>query len=108
MVGGGSLVRKDVPPFIKVSREPVQYEGVNSLGLKRRRFSEEAILLIKDAYRFLFLSDMNITRALEHIENTLPDTPERNEIVRFVRDASRGIVKGPVSSSSASPNGHEE
>lgn len=105
MVGGGSLVRKDVPPFIKASREPVQYEGVNSLGLKRRRFTDDSIMLIKEAYRFLFLSDMNITRALEHIEGNLPDTPERNEILRFVRDANRGIIKSPASISS---NGSEE
>lgn len=96
MVGGGSLVNKDVPPYIVVSRFPVQYQGINIVGLKRRGFSEDAISLIKEAYRFLFLSKLNISRALEQMEANLADTPERAEIIHFVRESSaKGIVKSP-------------
>ena len=55
MISGGSLVRKDVPPYTKAAREPLSYEGVNSIGLRRRGFSNEKISEIKDIYRTLFV-----------------------------------------------------
>ncbi len=93
-VAGGSLVRKDVPPFVKAGRSPVKYEGVNSIGLRRRNYPNERIHNIQDIYRYLFLSGMNTARALDHIEAHLPATEERDEIITFVRNATRGIIKG--------------
>jgi len=93
-IGGGSLVRKDVPPFIKAGREPLAYAGVNSIGLRRRGFTEDAILQIQQCYRLLFMSGLNTSDALDKIELELPPSPERDEVVNFVRNSGRGIIKG--------------
>ncbi len=97
MISGGSLVRKDVPPFTKAAREPLSYAGVNSLGLRRRGFSSESISHIQEVYRYLFLNSMNNSRALEEIEINLPATKERDEIVNFIRSSERGVMKGYIS-----------
>ncbi|MBY5951014.1 acyl-ACP--UDP-N-acetylglucosamine O-acyltransferase [Algoriphagus sp. NF] len=96
MISGGSLVRKDVPPFTKAAREPLSYAGVNSLGLRRRGFSSESIAHIQEVYRFLFLNSMNNSRALEEIEINLPATKERDEILNFIRSSERGVMKGYI------------
>ncbi|KAA3439466.1 MULTISPECIES: acyl-ACP--UDP-N-acetylglucosamine O-acyltransferase [Rufibacter] len=94
MVSGGSLVRKDVPPFIKAAREPLSYAGVNSIGLRRRGFSNEQINDIQQIYRILFMSGLNTASAVEKIEIDLAPSTERDEIVNFVRNSGRGIIKG--------------
>ncbi|AKQ46340.1 hypothetical protein TH63_13045 [Rufibacter radiotolerans] len=94
MVSGGSLVRKDVPPFIKAAREPLSYAGVNSIGLRRRGFSNEQITDIQQIYRILFMSGLNTASAVEKIEIDLSPSAERDEIVNFVRNSGRGIIKG--------------
>ncbi len=96
MISGGSLVRKDVPPFTKAAREPLSYAGVNSLGLRRRGFSSESIAHIQEVYRFLFLNSMNNSKALEEIEVNLPATKERDEILNFIRSSERGVMKGYI------------
>ncbi len=96
MVSGGSLVRKDVPPFTKAAREPLSYAGVNSLGLRRRGFTSDTINQIQEVYRLLFLNSMNNSRALEEIEVNLPATKERDEIVNFIRSSERGVMKGYI------------
>jgi UDP-N-acetylglucosamine acyltransferase len=94
MIGGGSLVRKDVPPFVKAAREPLSYAGINSVGLKRRGFPTDDIHHIQDIYRILFMKNLNTNRALTAIEQDIPDTQFRHQIVDFVRGAKRGIIKG--------------
>ncbi|WP_375585361.1 acyl-ACP--UDP-N-acetylglucosamine O-acyltransferase [Cyclobacterium xiamenense] len=96
MVSGGSLVRKDVPPFTKAAREPLSYAGVNSLGLRRRGFESKTISEIQEVYRYLFLNSWNNSRALEEIEINLPATKERDEIVNFIRSSERGVMKGYI------------
>jgi UDP-N-acetylglucosamine acyltransferase len=96
MISGGSLVRKDVPPFTKAAREPLSYAGVNSLGLRRRGFSSDSINHIQEVYRYLFLNSLNNSRALEEIEVNLPATKERDEIVNFIRSSERGLMKGYI------------
>ncbi|MBD8487674.1 acyl-ACP--UDP-N-acetylglucosamine O-acyltransferase [Echinicola sp. CAU 1574] len=96
MISGGSLVRKDVPPFTKAAREPLSYAGVNSLGLRRRGFTSESISHIQEVYRYLFLNSLNNSRALEEIEINLPATKERDEIVNFIRSSERGVMKGYI------------
>jgi UDP-N-acetylglucosamine acyltransferase len=96
MISGGSLVRKDVPPFTKAAREPLSYAGVNSLGLRRRGFSSENIALIQEVYRYLFLNSLNNSKALEQIEVNLPATKERDEILNFIRSSERGVMKGYI------------
>ena len=94
MVGGGSLVRKDVPPFIKAAREPLTYAGINSIGLRRRGFSNEKINEIQEIYRTIFISGLNNTSALDKIELEMVPSKERDEIVNFIRNSGRGIIKG--------------
>ena len=93
-VTGGSLVRKDVPPFVKAAREPLSYVGVNSVGLKRRGFSLDQINHILDIYRILFVRGYNVSKALSIIEAEIPVSDERDEIITFVRETGRGIMKG--------------
>jgi UDP-N-acetylglucosamine acyltransferase len=93
-IGGGSLVRKDVPPFVKAAREPLSYAGINSVGLRRRGFSAAQIHQIQDIYRILFVKGYNTTQALELIETDMDATPERDYILEFIRKADRGIMRG--------------
>ncbi len=94
-VGGGSLVRKDIPPFIKAAREPLTYAGVNSVGLRRRGYSEQQVTDLHNLYRLLFLGGMNTQDAITRIEAEITPSPERELALDFVRAASRGIIKGP-------------
>jgi UDP-N-acetylglucosamine acyltransferase len=94
MISGGSLVRKDVPPYVKAGREPLSYAGINSIGLRRRGFSNEAITAIQDIYRILYVSGLNTSDALARIEAEMPATSERDEIILFIQNAKRGIMRG--------------
>ena len=94
MISGGSLVRKDVPPFVKAAREPLSYIGINSIGLRRREFNEEKINEIQDIYRILFQKKNNNSQAILKIEAELKSTPERDEIISFIKNSGRGIMKG--------------
>lgn len=92
-IAGQSAISKDVPPFIKAGKSPLSFAGVNSVGLKRRGFSQEAINSIMDIYRIIFYRNLNTTQALAAIEEELPAIPERDLILSFVRESSRGIIK---------------
>ena len=94
MVAGGSKVRKDIPPYTKAGRDPVGYCGVNSIGLRRRGFDNEKINEIQDIFRNLYQKGLNNTKAIEIIEMEMKPTPERDEILNFVRSSDRGIMKG--------------
>lgn len=94
MIHGGSKINKDVPPFIKAAREPIAYCGINSIGLRRRNFSNEKIQEIQEIYRYLYQSGLNNSDAIERIEAELPATKERDEIIIFVKNSQRGIIKG--------------
>ena len=99
VVGSNCLIMayshiEDIPPYIIAGREPISYAGINSIGLRRRNFSNETICNIQEIYRYLYLSDMNNSDAIERIEAELPATKERDEIVMFVRNSKRGIIKG--------------
>lgn len=93
-VTGGSLVRKDVPPYIKVAREPITYAGINSIGLRRRGFSNEQITEIQNIYRVLFVRHSNLSKAMDLIEAEFKATEIRDEILMFIRNSNRGVVKG--------------
>lgn len=93
-VTGGALVRKDIPPFVKAAREPISYVGVNSVGLKRRGYSLEQINHIMDIYRILYVRGYSVSHALNIIETQMPATDERDEILTFIRESNRGIMKG--------------
>ncbi len=94
MISGGSLVRKDVPPYTKAARDPLSFVGINSIGMRRRGFSSEKINEIQDIYRILYLKNLNVSQAIAYIETEMHATPERDEILSFIAKSSRGIMKG--------------
>ncbi len=94
MISGGTLVRKDIPPYIKVAREPMSYAGINSVGLRRRGFTNDKIFEIQKIYRYIFQMKMNVTQAMGYIEKEMLPTAERDEILEFIKNSPRGIVKG--------------
>jgi UDP-N-acetylglucosamine acyltransferase len=93
MIQGGSKINKDIPPYIIAAREPIAYCGINSIGLNRRSFTPEQIHTIQDVYRLIYQGGMNTTQALDHILANLPQSTERDTIVSFIRNSTRGIVK---------------
>lgn len=94
MVSGGSLVRKDVPPFVKAAREPLSFVGINSIGLRRNGITNQKIIEIQNIYRILFQSKLNITQALNKLELEFPISNERDYIINFIRESGRGLMKG--------------
>jgi len=94
MVSGGSLVRKDVPPFTKAAREPLSYSGINSIGLRRRGYEMEKINEIQEIYRNIYLRGLNNSKALDMVELEMSPSQERDDIIKFIRNSDRGIMKG--------------
>jgi len=101
MISGGSLVRKDVPPYTKVAREPLTYAGVNTVGLRRRGFSPEKISEIQEVYRYIFLKGLNNSKAIDLVESELPVCEERDYILSFIRTSERGVIKGFTTNSAS-------
>ncbi len=93
IVSGGSLVTKDIPPYTKAARYPLSYAGVNSIGLRRRGFSDEKISELQNIYRILFNNGMNVSQAVAYIEAEMKPTPERDEILDFIAASKRGLMK---------------
>lgn len=100
-IGGGSLVRKDVPPYTKAAREPLSYAGINSVGLRRRGFDSDKISEIQEIYRFIFMKGLNNSTALELIEQELPISGERDYILDFIKTSEQGIMKGFTTSTTS-------
>ena len=96
MIQGGAHINKDIPPFVKAGRDPIAFTGINSIGLRRRNFNNDQIRDIQEIYRYLYLSRLNVSDAVDRIEAELPATKERDEIILFVRNAKRGIIRGYV------------
>ncbi|APD07907.1 acyl-[acyl-carrier-protein]--UDP-N-acetylglucosamine O-acyltransferase [Flavobacteriaceae bacterium UJ101] len=94
LIAGATLVRKDVPPYVKAAREPMSYAGVNALGLRRRGFDNEQIETIQNVYRILFQEGLSNTKAVEKIKLEIPESEEREVILNFVENSDRGIMKG--------------
>jgi UDP-N-acetylglucosamine acyltransferase len=93
MIGGGSKVRTDVPPFIKADRDPLSYMGLNSVGLTRRGFEKERVDEIHNIYRVIYQRRLNISQALDQIEKQFKQSPDRDYILEFIRKSERGIIR---------------
>lgn len=96
-VAGASLVRKNVPPYVKAAREPLSYTGVNRIGLKRRGFDDTTISTIEQAYRLIFIQNSNVSTGLEQVEQEVEAIPEREQILEFIKHSEHGIMRGAVS-----------
>ena len=95
-IGGASLVRKDIPPYVKAAREPLNFAGVNSVGLRRRGFTDEQVREIEDVYRILYVQNNNVSKGLKAIKATLPESKLRNEIIDFVEASEKGVIRGMI------------
>ena len=93
MVQGGSRIGKDIPPYVMVGREPLGYMGLNIVGLRRRGFIAEQMNAIQESYRYIYLSGLNTTQALDAIEKNIPESKEREDILSFIKSSERGIIK---------------
>lgn len=94
-VAGHTVVRKDVPPYVKAAREPLSFAGVNTVGLQRSKFSPEKIQEITDIYKILFIEKNTIATALEKVEASFASTPEKNAILDFIKTSRTGIIRRP-------------
>lgn len=95
-IAGGSLVRKNIPPYVKAAREPLTFAGVNTIGLRRRGFDAEAIANIEDVYRTIYVHNSNISQAINVADIELPASAEKEAILNFIRESDKGIIRGPV------------
>ncbi len=93
MVSGGSLISKDIPPFLTAAHNPLSYVGINSVGLRRRNFTNEQINQIQDMCRILFQSGHSYSHGCELVEQEIPQSPERDMMLNFIRASKRGIIK---------------
>jgi UDP-N-acetylglucosamine acyltransferase len=93
MIGGGSKVRIDVPPYIKADRDPLSFMGLNSVGLTRRGFEKEKIDEIHEIYRTIYQKGMNLSQALDLLEKEFKSSVERDYILEFIRKSERGIIR---------------
>ena len=94
MLGGGTMHNKDVPPYVRVARQPASYIGINSIGLRRRGFSEAAVQEIQDIYNYLYVSKMTRSEALAAIEKDFPQSEYKSAILNFINESKQGILKG--------------
>ena len=94
MIQGGSKVVKDVTPYSMAGRDPISFTGINSIGLRRRGFTNDTIYAIQEVYRIIYQRGLNISDAMEFVEANLAASKERDEIVLFIRESKRGIIRG--------------
>jgi len=94
IIQGGALVNKDIPPYIMAAREPISYTGINSVGLRRRGFSDEQVAEIQNIYRIMFQSGLSVSSAIARIEEECAKSVCRDEILNFIKASERGILKG--------------
>lgn len=92
MVGGGFRVPKDVPPYILAGHEPLIFQGLNAVGLRRRNFPPETIEILEKAYRILYQSRLNVSQAVERMKNEFPPMQELQHIIDFITSSKRGII----------------
>ena len=95
-VGGASLIRKDVPPFVKAAREPLTFAGVNSIGLRRRGYKENEIREIEDIYRIIYIQNNNISKGLEQVKKSLGKSKLTSKIISFIEDSDKGVIRGMI------------
>jgi UDP-N-acetylglucosamine acyltransferase len=92
MIGGGFRVPKDVPPYILAGQEPLVFQGLNLVGLKRRNFTREALDLLRKTYQIIYESNLNVTQALDRVRAEIPASEDINHILEFIEKSKRGII----------------
>jgi UDP-N-acetylglucosamine acyltransferase len=93
IVGAGSMVSKDVPPYCNATGDRAKLHGLNLEGLKRRGFDKTVIALLRKAYRIVFQSALRTEDALKKIREELPSIPEIEKFVSFIAQSRRGVCR---------------
>ena len=93
ILGGCTKIVQDVPPFMIADGNPAEIRGINKIGLERHQFSAETLRELKEAYRLLYRSDLNVKQAAEQIRTTLQPTAEIGQLLDFLATTERGIVR---------------
>lgn len=96
-IAGGSLVRKNVPPFVKAAREPLTFAGINAIGLRRRGYDTTVISQIEDIYRHIYVHGTNVSKSIEEIKASIAESAEKTQILKFIEASDKGIIRGPLS-----------
>jgi UDP-N-acetylglucosamine acyltransferase len=92
MIGGGFRVVKDVPPYVLAGQEPLAFEGLNLLGLRRRNFSSKTIDVLDHTFRLLYRSNLNVSQAVVRIREEVELIPEVQNVLDFITRSKRGII----------------
>lgn len=92
-IAGHTVIRKDVPPFVKAAREPMCYMGINIVGLHRRSFKQEDIDTISRIYHLLFVGNHSISHGVERIKQEVQDGQLKENILEFVATSRAGVIK---------------
>jgi len=93
LTGGCSKIVQDVPPFMIADGNPAKVRSYNKVGLERHGFVEETMRCIKEAYRLIYRSKLNLQQAVDQIRADLPELPEMQQLLAFVTSSPRGIIK---------------
>ena len=92
-VGGKSAVVKDIPPYVMAAGDRAKLHGLNSVGLKRHGVSQEALSLLKRAYRIIFRIGLTLNEAIERVKAEVEQTPEVINLIDFIKSSQRGITR---------------
>jgi len=91
-IAGGTRVPKDVPPYIMAANEPLRYAGLNAVGLRRRGFSSEVLTALKQAYKLIYNSNLNVSQGIARIREEMEIIPQVQHIIEFIEGSDRGII----------------
>lgn len=91
--GANSMLNRDVPPFVRVAGDRARFAGMNTLGLERRGFSQEALAQLKHALHLLFHSKLLLAQALERVTSECGGCPEVVRLLDFLTRSERGFVR---------------
>lgn len=95
-VAGGSLIRKNIPPFVRAAREPLTFAGINAIGMRRRGLTDDEIKTVEDVYRLLYVQNNSIRKGVEMIQEEIKDCEIKTHILDFIKASDKGIMKGPL------------
>lgn len=96
MISGGAMFGKDIPPYAIINNDPLGFAGLNTIGLKRRGFSNEKITEIQNIYKVIYYSGRNVSQAMKHLKENFESTEELKYIIDFISNSNRGILKSTI------------
>lgn len=89
----GSAITQDIPPYIMVGGKPTKPHGINSVGMERNGISSEDIRLIRNAYKLIYKMNLRLEDAIEKMEDLASDSPQLSDMISFLRNVRRGILR---------------